>query len=65
MIRDEHDAFQTIISGLEIAGTGAEAMSRYRPDQRDLWLKLAEVFKVTRHSAFKLAEESVARKVKS
>lgn len=65
MIRDEHDAFQTIIQGLEISATGAEAMSRYRPDQRDLWLKLAEVYKVCKHTAFKLAEESVARKIKS
>lgn len=65
MIRDEHDAFQTIINGLEIAGTGAEAMSRYRPDQRDIWLKLAEVYKVAKHTVFRLGEESVARKLKS
>jgi hypothetical protein len=65
MIRDEHDAFQTIINGLEISATGAEAMSRYRPDQRDLWLKLAEVYKVCKHSAYALAEESLSKTLKS
>lgn len=65
MIRDEHDAFQSIINGLEISATGAEAMSRYRPDQRDLWLKLAEVYKVCKHSAFALGEEAIKRKVKN
>ena len=60
-LRDEHDAFQAIINGLKIASDGAAAMSRFRPDTRDAWLKLAEVFKVTEHSAFKLAEERASR----
>jgi len=64
-IRDEHDAFQTIIQGLKIATSGCKEMARYRPDQEMLWLKMAEVIDVSANSVYKFGEESVARKVKS
>lgn len=64
-IRDEHDAFQSIINGLKIAADGAAAMSRYRPDTRDAWLKLAETFKVCEHSTYALAEERASRIIKN
>lgn len=63
-IRDEYDCFQSIIQGLKIAASGAVQMSRFRPDMRDPWLKVAEVLNVTSNSVFQLGEESTARKTK-
>lgn len=64
-IRDEHDAFQAIIQGLKIASDGAAHMSRFRPDTRDVWLKLAETFKVCEHSTYALADERLSKIIKS
>lgn len=64
-IRDEHDAFQAIINGLKIATSGAQAMSRFRPDTRDAWLMLAQTYAVCAESANKLAEEAASRVLKS
>lgn len=64
-IRDEHDAFQSIIQGLKIAAEGCRQMSRYQPDLRDPWLKMAEVFTVSEHSVFQLAQERASRIIKS
>lgn len=63
MILDEHDAMQVIIKGLREAGEGAAAMARFRPDQP--WSALDATFKVCANSAWKLAEESVRKVVKS
>jgi len=65
IIRDEHDAFQTIVNGLRVSQEGARRMADFRPDQRDLWLKMAEVYAVCATSAYKLAEEAASRVLKS
>ena len=64
-IRDEHDAFQALINGLKIAGDGARAMGRFRPDQKKGWDLLANTYAVCAESAYKLAEEAVSRIIKS
>lgn len=64
-IRDEHDAFQSIIQGLKIAASGAKEMSRYQPDLRDAWLKMAEIIEVSQHSVFQLAQERASKIIKS
>lgn len=64
-IRDEHDAFNSIIAGLEIAANGAQEMSKYRPELRDIWLKLAETYTVCKHTVYKLAEERASKVIKS
>lgn len=65
LIRDEHDAFNSIIEGLKIAAAGAEAMSRYRPDTRDAWLMMAKTYMVCAESANKLAEEAATKVIKN
>lgn len=64
-IRDEHDAFQSIINGLKIAESGAREMARFRPDQSRPWSLMADTYKVCAQSAFQLAEEAVSRIIKS
>jgi hypothetical protein len=64
-IRDEHDAFQAIVNGLKIAGAGAQAMARFRPDQSRGWEIMAQTYRVCAESAYKLAEESMKRIIKS
>ncbi len=63
-IRDEHDAFRAITEGLKIAMSGAQAMSRFRPDTRDAWLMMAQTYAVCAESAYKLAEEAAGRSTK-
>lgn len=64
-IRDEHDAFAAITNGLKIAASGAQAMSKFRPDTRDAWLMMAQTYNVCAQSAYKLAEEAASRVIKS
>lgn len=64
-IRDEHDAFNSMIQGLKIAASGAEEMARYRPDTRDAWLMMAQTYRVCAESANKLAEEAASKVIKS
>lgn len=62
MIKDEHDAMQAIINGLRLAGEGAAAMARFRPDQP--WELLCNTYKVCAESAWKLAEETAGKATK-
>ena len=61
IISSEFDSFQRIAEGLRQAEEGAKQMSRHRPDQKKLWLKMAEVYKVSLNAIYKLAEESVVK----
>lgn len=63
MITDEHDAFNALIQSLRQAAEAAEAMSRFRPDQP--WSLMAKTYRVCAASAYKLAEESLSKVVKS
>lgn len=64
-IRDEHDAFQSLVNGLKIAEAGARAMARYRPDQSRAWEMMAQTYAVCASSAYKLGEESATRHVRN
>ncbi len=64
-IRDEHDAFNSIVQGLRIAQAGAAAMGRFRPDQRQAWDMLTNTYRVCAESAYKLAEEAATRHVRN
>lgn len=65
IILSEHDAFQRIIQGMKMAEDGARMMARHRPDVAKAWEILAATYKVCGESAYKLAEESMAKTVKS
>jgi len=65
ILSNEYDSFQLIAESLGRAADGARAMARHRPDQSNEWNKLAEVFGVVRNSVYKLAEEGLARTIKS
>lgn len=56
---DEHQAFQVLTDSLGKASDAAMILAHWRPDQAQLWQKLAEAFKVNQEAAFRLAGEGV------
>lgn len=65
ILTNEYDSFQALAESLGHAADAAKAMARHRPDQSGQWNKMAEVLGVCRQSVYKLAEEGLARTVKS
>lgn len=65
ILSNEYDSFQALAESLGHAADAAKAMGRHRPDQRREWDKMAEVLGVCRQSVYKLAEEGLARTIKS
>lgn len=63
ILNSEYDAFQALAESLGHAADAAKAMARHRPDQP--WELVAKTLGVCRQSVYKLAEEGLARTVKS
>ena len=65
LISSEYDAFQSLAESLGHAADAANAMARHRPDQRYQWELMAKTLGVCKQSIYKLAEEGLARTIKS
>lgn len=57
----EYDAFKSLTDGLGQAADAAKALAYWRPDQRNMWEKLAQAFKVNQEAAFRLAGEGAVQ----
>lgn len=51
----EHDVFQKMADGYKQAHSAAMEMAELRPDQRDIWLKIAAMAKTAEGQIFDLA----------
>jgi hypothetical protein len=65
ILSSEYDAFQALAEHLARAAEASKSLARHRPDQSGEWNKMAEVLGVCRNSVYKLAEEGLARTIKS
>ncbi len=57
----EHEAFERVTSGLAMAVDGLKMVSNHRPDERDLWLQMAQTIGITRESIYRLAGEGTVK----
>lgn len=55
----EHDAFQRMAEGFKEAHAGAMEIAKLRPDQRDIWHKLAAMAKIAEGQAYDLASQGM------
>lgn len=61
----EYDSFKRIADGLALARDGARMMAQHQPEHAREWLKMADVYTVSMQACYKLAEESVAKGVRT
>ena len=60
----EHDAFADATTYLGMAMESVKQIANHRPDQRDLWLQLAQTIGITKESLYRLAGDGTLKKGK-
>lgn len=61
IILTEKAAFERVIDGLRLAGSGAASLAYHQPEKAHMWGKMAEVYEVAAQSAWKLMDEAASK----
>ncbi len=60
-LSNEYDCFKLLTDSLGNASDAALALAQWRPDQRMMWEKLAQAFKVNQEAAFRMAGDGALK----